>query len=136
MCIKQDIDGIRISETDNNRYVNTRKRLIGFTHNEYISDKEIIEYLAEEIEQYRERIRKQNEIIDELSRKEIQKEEVELDTTYDEVIDEDITEIISTTHYADGKPIISRMEYKYKESNNKQEESTCPPIKIGTTKAY
>ena len=37
--------------------------------------------------------------------------------------DEDIIEIVSTTKYAEGKPIVSTMEYKYKET-----ESTCPEI--------
>lgn len=40
--------------------------------------------------------------------------------------DKDIIEIVSTTKYAEGKPIVSIIEYKYKET-----ESTCPPIELG-----
>ena len=40
--------------------------------------------------------------------------------------DKDIIEIVSTTKYTEGKPIVSIMEYKYKET-----ESTCPPIELG-----
>lgn len=40
--------------------------------------------------------------------------------------DKDIIEIVSTTKYAEGKPIVSTIEYKYKET-----ESTCPPIELG-----
>lgn len=42
-------------------------------------------------------------------------EEVTLDTIEDEVMDKDIIEIISTNQHADGKPIQSKIEYKYKE---------------------
>lgn len=81
-----------------------------------MSDKEIIELLADETEEYRNRIRNQEEYIKKLQDKQIQSEVVELDTTEDELVDKDIIEIISTTQYADGKPIQSKMEYKYKEN--------------------
>lgn len=100
---------------EQNRYKKTRRRITKFRNVFDMCDREIIEYLAEEIEQYRDRIKEQNRIIDELSKITIQSEEVTLDTIEDEVMDKDIIEIISTTQYADGKLIQSKMEYKYKE---------------------
>jgi hypothetical protein len=100
---------------EQNRYKKTRRRITKFRNEFDMCDREIIEYLAEEIEQYRDRIKEQNRIIDELSKITIQSEEVTLDTIEDEVMDKDIIEIISTTQYADGKLIQSKMEYKYKE---------------------
>lgn len=97
------------------KYEQVRRRLTRFKNQYNISDREIIEYLAEEIEQYRSRIKEQNKIIDEIHNKTIQSEVVELDCINDELVDEDITEIISTTQYATGKPILTKMEYKYKE---------------------
>ncbi len=51
------------------KYAETRKRVSKFKNMFDISDKEIIEYLAEEIEQDRDRIRKQEEYIKELHNK-------------------------------------------------------------------
>lgn len=98
------------------KYEQTRLRVIRHYNNRNMSDKEIIELLAEEIEQYRERIQQQEEYIKQLQDRQIQGEVVELDATEDELVDKDIIEIISTTQYADGKPIQSKMEYKYKEN--------------------
>lgn len=98
------------------RYKEIRNRIKKCRNNNDISDREIIEYLAEEIEQYRNRIKEQNRIIDKLSKRQIQSEEVVLDTTEDDLIDENIIEIISTTQYTDGRPTVSKMEYKYKEN--------------------
>ncbi len=95
------------------RYQETKQRMFAKYNNVYISDKQIIEDLAEEIEQYREEIDNQRRIIKELSKNNIQSEEVILD---DELMDKDITEIISSTQYVDGKPIISKLEYKYKQN--------------------
>ncbi len=103
-------------EIKQSRYEETRRRITRFRNEFNMSDREIIENLAEEIEQYRNRIKEQNRIIDELHKRTIQSEEVILDTTEDELVNEDIIEIISTTQYADGKPIVSKMEYKYKEN--------------------
>ena len=108
------------------KYEQTRKRVSRHIGKNNLSDKEIIECLYDEIEQYRGRIEQQNRIIDELHPRTIQSEEVTLDTTEDELVDKDVIEIISRTQYADGKPITTKMEYKYKE--NKEEENTCPPI--------
>ena len=79
------------------RYKETRNRIKICRNNNDISDREIVEYLAEEIEQYRNRIKEQNRIIDELSERQIQSEEVVLDTTENDLIDENVIEIISTT---------------------------------------
>lgn len=109
--------GNKIEEVKIDRYQETKRRLAWVNKRFNIcSDKELIEYMAEEIEQYRNRINEQHRIIDELSKKTIQSEEVTLNVTDDELVDEDIIEIISTTQYADGKPIISKMKYKYKEN--------------------
>ena len=50
-------------------------------------------------------------IVDEIKRIEAQLELIQ----DDEIEDKDIEEIISTTRYADGKPVESKMQYKYKE---------------------
>ncbi len=110
-----NVDDFLLRETTN-KYEQTRKRVTQYSRYRNCSDKEIIEYLADEIEQYKDRIKNQQRIIDELSKNNIQSEEVVLDTTDDELVDENIIEIISTTQYAEGKPIISKMEYKYKEN--------------------
>lgn len=120
-------ENLIINIGNKNRYERTRKRFARFNYG--ISDKEIIEKLDEEIEQYRDRIEKLTEQL-------TQSKEAISDVTEEELEDKDIVEIISTTQYANGKPIISKMEYKYKENDNKQEQSTCPPIEIGITKAY
>ena len=46
-----------------------------------------------------------------------------------DLMDDDIAEIITHTYYADGRVIKTETEYIYKEND-------CPPIPIGTTKAY
>lgn len=101
------------------KYNKTRKRVTGCNINYDMSDKEIIEYLADEIEQYRMRIEEQNKIIDELHNKTIKSDECILDTS-NEVVDRDIEEIITTTEYIEGKPICSRMDYKYKKQLEKK----------------
>lgn len=103
-----------IFKQEQSKYEQTRRRVTNYYNNRNMSDKEMIESLADEIEEYRNRIKKQEEYIKQLQDKQIQGEVVELDTTEDEVVDKNIIEIISTTQYADGKPIQSKMEYKYK----------------------
>lgn len=110
------------------RYEKEKRRLSVFINMKTASDKDIIEYLSEEIEQYRNKITKLNKTIYELRERTMQSEEMFLDTEDDELIDKDITEIISTTRYADGKPIQSTMEYKYDNKEDGVEGSTCPPI--------
>lgn len=47
---------------------------------------------------------------------EIKRIEAQLDLIQDyEIEDKDVEEIISTTIYANGKPVESKMQYKYKE---------------------
>lgn len=101
-------------EIKQSRYEETRRRITKFRNKFDISDREIIESLVEEIEEYRNRIENQNRIIDELSEKTIQSEEMTLVET-EELIDKDVAEITTTTIYAAGKPIRTIMEYKYKE---------------------
>lgn len=109
-----DKDGIKIEETINNRYEQTRIRVTRHYNNRNMSDKEIIETLADEIEQYRERIQKQEEYIKQLQDKQIQSEVVELDTT-DETTDDNIKEMTTTNIFANGKLIQSTTNYKYTE---------------------
>lgn len=66
MMIEQTVDDILIngkSIIKKDRYTETRKRVTRFKNQTSISDKEIIEYLAEEIEQYRNKIQYQEEYI-------------------------------------------------------------------------
>lgn len=111
-----DKDGIRTSETDN-RYEQTRRRITKFRHKQDMSDKEIIGYLAEEIQQYRKRIRKQEDYIRELNNKQTV-------SSSDTREDTDIEEIETINKFADGRLIQSINNYKYR-------ENTCPEIKIG-----
>ena len=110
-----------VLKKEQSKYEQIRRRVTNHYNNKNMSDKEIIESLAEEIKQYRNRIECQNEIIDKLSKRTIQSEEVMLDTT-NELIDKDVTDIISITAYADGKPIKTTMEYKYKKANPDTDE--------------
>ncbi len=48
---------------EESRYEDTRKRLTRFNNHFSMSDKEIIEYLAKEIEQYRDKIKYLEECI-------------------------------------------------------------------------
>lgn len=50
-------------------------------------------------------------IVDEIKRIEAKLELIQ----DDEIEDKDVEEIISTTRYANGKPVESKMQYKYKE---------------------
>ena len=59
------------------------------------------------------------------------RKEIWLRMDKEELMDNDITEIITHTYYADGKVIKTESEYKYKEKVLTVEESTCPPIPIG-----
>lgn len=99
-------------------YIETKRRLSRCFDIKNMSDKEIIEVLDNEIKQYRERIEQLQEQVKELYNREIKSETITLDTTEEDLVDEDILEIISTTQYADGKPIQSKMEYKYKDTSN------------------
>ena len=88
------------------KYEETRKRVSRFKNTFEISDKEIIEYLAKEIEQYRERIRKQEEYINELKNKqtilEIREDRVEL------------KEIETINKFANERLIETITKYNYK----------------------
>lgn len=99
-----------------NYYEETRRRITRFTNKHNISDREIIEELAKEINQYRERITKQKEYINKLNNKTIQNETIETYTTEDnEVMHKDIVEITTITTYVDGKPRKTITDYRYKE---------------------
>lgn len=99
-------------------YIETKRRLSRCFDIKNTSDKEIIEVLDNEIKQYRERIEQLQEQVKELYNREIKSETITLDTTEEDLVDKDILEIISTTQYADGKLIQSKMEYKYKDTSN------------------
>lgn len=120
MNIEQTVDGIEIGDLvlrqKTSKYEQTKIRVTRHYNNRNMSDKEIIELLADEIEEYRNRIRNQEEYIKKLQDKQIQSEVVELDTT-DEIIDDNIKEMITTNISADGKVIQTIIKYKYKEDN-------------------
>lgn len=108
MIIKQKIDRIEIDDLvlrkKNSKYEETRKRISRFRNMFSISDKEIIESLSDEIEQYRDRIRKQEEYINQLLDKQIQSEAVELEKI-DKLINDNIKAIYKATifEYESGK---------------------------------
>lgn len=110
MEIKQTADDILINGKSilNNKYKETRKRICRFKGRNDLSDKDIIEYLTEEINDYRSKIEKLEEHIDKLNEKQIEDTRLE---------DKDVIEITSTTQFADGKPIATTMKYKYKDEN-------------------
>ena len=115
MELKQTVDDILINGKSilNNKYKETRKRICRFKGSNDLSDKDIIEYLAVEIEDYRNKIEKLEEYIDKLKEKQIEDTRLE---------DKDVIEITSTTQYADGKPISTTMKYKYKKTINQDIE--------------
>lgn len=129
MIIEQTVDGIFVDDLvlreRQSRYKKARKRIENFYHNKSISDKEIIECLEEEIEKYRDRIRKQEEYIKELNKEivDIKENETEL-KEIEQVEDEDIQEIETINKFADGRLVQSISNYKYR-------ESTCPEIELG-----
>ena len=77
----------------NNKYKETRKRICRFKGRNDLSDKDIIEYLAEEINDYRSKIEKLEEHIDKLKEEQIEDTRLE---------DKDVIEITSITQFADG----------------------------------
>lgn len=95
-------------EKEQSKYKQTKRRLINCS-NKYrlASDQEIIEYLAEEIEHYRDRIKKLEE--------HIRKENCNSKEQNTKVIDKDIQEEETINLYADGKLRQTIINYKYKE---------------------
>ena len=110
MKVTQTVDDILINGKSilNNKYKETRKRVCRFKGSNDLSDKDIIEYLAVEIEGYREKIRHLENYIDKLKEEQIEDTRLE---------DKDVIEITSITQFADGKPIATTMKYKYKDKN-------------------
>ena len=92
----------------NNNYIETRKRICRIKGSNDFSDKDIIEYLTEEINGYRTKIEKIEKHIDKLKEEQIEDTRLE---------DKDVIEITSITQFADGKPIATTMKYKYKDEN-------------------
>lgn len=120
MEIKQTADDILIDGKTilKNRYQKTRDRVTKFKHNYNMSDKEIIEFLDDEIREYRDKIQQQEETIKELQGKQIESETVELkvvEPKETEVIDEDIEKVETTNIYASGKLLATTIMYKYKD---------------------
>lgn len=74
MRIEINVDGITIKKDDS--YIETKERIKRVTNNRNISDKEIIELLADEIEQYRNKIKNQKEYIKQLQYKQIKSKEI------------------------------------------------------------
>ena len=124
----------------NNKYLETRKRICRFKGDNSLSDKDIIEYLIEEIEGYRNKIKHLEDYINKheeetkteelvLQVKFLQKEIEELKgieyegTTLDtaeRVEDEDLLGTITTATYENGKVISETTEYKYKDKDIKE----------------
>ncbi len=121
MEMKQIADDILINGKTilKNRYQKTRDRVTRFEHNYNMSDKEIIEFLDDEIRQYRNKIQEQEKTIKELQEKQtIETETMELkvaEPKETEIIDEDIEEIETTNMYASGKLLATTIMYKYKD---------------------
>lgn len=106
----QDKDGIRIWGIDKNEYEKTRKRLTTFTRNKYISDKDIIELLTEEIKQYREKIHKQEEFIKQFH-KENKTHEIDTERNiFSCGIDGGVRDYSVTSYYKNGQLIKERIE--------------------------
>lgn len=103
-------------------YEKTRRRVLRFKNQFNISDKEIIEYLAEEIEEYRSKIRYLEKQLNEARDKEIKSDVVTLDTT-DELLDDNIESIMTDTIYTDGKIAQITTRYKYREEKNNSGKS-------------
>lgn len=79
MEIKLTTDDILINGKSilNNKYEETRKRICRFKGRNDLSDKDIIEYLSEEIDGYRSKINKLEEHIDKLKEKQIEDTKLE-----------------------------------------------------------
>ena len=79
MEIKLTTDDILINGKSilNNKYKETRKRICRIKGRNDLSDKDIIEYLAEEINGYRSKIEKLEEHIDKLKEKQIEDTKLE-----------------------------------------------------------
>lgn len=105
-----------VLKQEQSKYEQTRIRVARHHNNRNMSDKEIIELLADEVEEYRNRIKEQEEYIKHLKEKQIQSEVVELDTT-DEIIDNNIKEITTTNFFVSGRLMQTITKYKYKENN-------------------
>lgn len=120
MEIKQIADDILIDGKTilKNRYQKTRDRVTRLEHNYNMSDKEIIEFLDNEICEYRNTIEKQRKTIKELQERKIESETMELKVAEPkeiEIIDEDIEKVETTNIYASGKLIATTIMYKYKD---------------------
>ena len=79
MKVTQTADDILINGKSilNNKYKETRKRICRIKGRNDLSDKDIIEYLAEEINGYRSKIEKLEEHIDKLKEKQIEDTKLE-----------------------------------------------------------
>lgn len=108
-------------EMKQSRYEETRRRITRFRNGYNISDREIIEYLAEEIEQNRERIRKLTEMTEQRN-KEIYSER----NTYSCGIDGGNEDYTVTRWYEDG--VLIKEEIKPVRTIKNDDENKCPPI--------
>ncbi len=95
------------------RYEEAKRKVLIKTNDPYTSDKEIIEHLSKELEQCQNSMYKKEGIIDSLSKLISNEQDYKEDN--ENILDDDIEEIITTTQMADGKIIKTITEYKYKE---------------------
>ncbi len=107
------------------KYEQTRKRLSNMDSKyKFCSDKEIIEYLAEEIEQYRNRIDNQKRIIDNLSKVKENEEKIDYSQNLKELQEKAIKEIITTDFLREGEIVKTITQYKFEDENiNKESDA-------------
>ena len=106
------------------KYEQTRKRLSNVDLKyRTCSDKEIIEYLAEEIEQYRNRIDNQKKIIDYLSKLKENKKEIDYSQNLKELQEKDIKEIVTTDFLIEGGIVKTITQYKFEDENINKESN-------------
>ena len=118
------------------KYEQTRKRVTRFYNNRCMSDSEIIECLAEEIEQYRTRIHDLERIAKGLDGLNRVGEVTSESNTYHCGVDGGTGEdFVVTRWYEDG--VLIKEEIKPCKDIKKEEtdENDCPPIEIGMHKA-
>lgn len=114
---------------ENNRYEKAKRRFMNCTGNKMASDKELIQFLEEEIEQYRNRIENQDRIIKGLeglnTKRDIETERSIYHCGVDGGTGKDFT---VTRWYEDG--ILIKEEIKPCQETDERDKSTCPPIEI------
>ena len=123
------------NKKEQNKYEQTRKRATDYYNCKNISDKEIIEFLAEEIDEYRDRIENLDRIIKNSERlnRNIETERNTYHCGIDGGTGKDFTVV---RYYEDGVLVKEEIKPCQDTEEEEKDESTCPPIEIGMTRAY